>query len=188
MIRSTSHSLSLSSVTLTGPGRCEGCPSSWSQYSLTRETFTTGWICIDFGNFNSTALGPAKPMIVYGPSHRLDSLQEAHVKRKFSVESQTCWLMVYSGTAEQLLSALTFIQSCACFIFSLTLSIMSSISNANFWAAGALSKLMGSIPIHGRYDRVTSKGDFLVKACFLVLMKNWAIGSWNNPKSRSTVL
>ena len=157
MIRSTSHSLSLSSVTLTGPG-CEGCPSSWSQYSLTRETFTTGWICIDFGNFNSTALGPAKPMIVYGPSHRLDSLREAHVKRKFSVESQTCWLMVYSGAAEQLLSALTFIRSCACFIFSLTLSIMSSISNANFWAAGALSKLMGSFveDMTVSHQRVTS--------------------------------
>ena len=54
---------------------------------------------------------------------------------------------------------------------------MSSISYANFWATGALSELMGSIPIWGRYDHVTSKGDFLVEACFFVLMENWAIGS-----------
>ena len=64
MIRSTSHSLSLSSVTLTGPGWCEGCPSRQSWYGLTREMFTTGWIYIDLGDFNSTALGPAKLMMV----------------------------------------------------------------------------------------------------------------------------
>ena len=132
MIQSTSHLLSLSSVTLTGPGQCEGCPSSWSQYGLTCETLTTGWICIDFGSFNSTALGPAKLMMVYGPSHHSDSLREARVKCKFSVDSQTCWPMVYSGAAKRPLLALTFIQSCACFIFSLTLSITSFISAANF--------------------------------------------------------
>ena len=90
---------------------------------------------------------------------------------------------MYSAAAERLLLALIFIQSCACFIFSLTLSITSSISNVNFWAAGALFKLMGSIPIQERYDHVTPKGDFLVEVCFFVLMENWVIGRQVNQES-----
>ena len=41
----------------------------------------------NLGNWSFTVLGPAKPMILYGPSHLSESLQEACVKCRFSVAS-----------------------------------------------------------------------------------------------------
>ena len=63
---------------------------SW--YGFTHGVLATGWICRDLGSCSFTALGPAKPMILYGPSHLLESLQEVCVNHRFLVASQTCWL------------------------------------------------------------------------------------------------